>query len=295
MNGTAIEFEENHHMVLEDGLRSPLIGRGVFFDAVSLRHYRDLQIALDNKDLGISSRLAPSIKDSLRSIIREGLQELEKGMLPYQQEHLQTAARLFTEAITLDDQCDAAYNNRGFAYNHSGRFDEAVTDFTKAIDLSPERPEHYAGRGFAYNFLGRFDEAVTDLTRAIDIDPRKYSSSYDNLGQALIGLGRYDEAVAQITRAIGMGTGNEIAEYSKRGNAYRLMGDSKSAKDDYERAIALFEKKAEKEIDDYRFAIRAERGLLKLEVIKEGAIEQKVLDECILTQQQLTQFYQFEN
>ena len=54
------------------------------------------------------------------------------------------------------------------------------------------------------------------------------------------------------------------------------------------------EQKQTQDIPDYRTAIRAERGLIKLGVITEGTIEKGALEQGILTTEKLKQHYQFE-
>ncbi|MBT5740489.1 hypothetical protein HOI26_05330, partial [Candidatus Woesearchaeota archaeon] len=111
---------------------------------------------------------------------------------------------------------------------------------TKLINLNPKLWIVYNNRGFSLNVLGRYEEAIEDLTQGIEIEPE------------FLGL------------------------YAHRGDAHRLLDNVEFSEKDYKTAIELFDQEDEKSIYCYKQAIRAERGLIKLGILKEGEIEQKL-------------------
>ena len=139
-----------------------------------------------------------------------------------------------------------------------GHLDIAVFLYDKVLELDPKDSIAYTSRGHAFNCLGKFAEAVTDLTTAIELDP-------DHPGA-----------------------------YSNRGNSHRLMGDAKSAEIDYQQAFTIFRQNPRPEVHDYRYAIRAERGLVKLGLLEPGIIELTALQEGVITPDQLVSFYRHE-
>jgi len=54
----------------------------------------------------------------------------------------------YSQAITLDPEHPAAYNNRGFIYYRTGDLDKAMIDFDQAIQLSPDEADAYYNRGY---------------------------------------------------------------------------------------------------------------------------------------------------
>src|SRR3989344_4840415 len=172
--------------------------------------------------------------------------------------HLDIAVFLYDKVLELDPKDSIAYTSRGHAFNCLGKFAEAVTDLTTAIELDPTNSAAYTNRGHAFDSLGKFAEAVTDLTTAIELDP-------DHSGA-----------------------------YSNRGNSHRLMGDAKSAEIDYQQAFTIFRQNPRPEVHDYRYAIRAERGLVKLGLLEPGIIELTALQEGVITPDQLVSFYRHE-
>ena len=52
-------------------------------------------------------------------------------------ENYEEALRLYTEALTLDDNNAVLYSNRSAAYTKAGQYKEALTDAEKAIEVKP--------------------------------------------------------------------------------------------------------------------------------------------------------------
>jgi tetratricopeptide (TPR) repeat protein len=76
------------------------------------------------------------------------------------------------------------------AYGDKGDFDRAIADFTTAIYLDPELALVYYNRGEAWLHLGKWEDAKSDLTTAsnmgvdiIDLFHNLYSSIGDFEGR----------------------------------------------------------------------------------------------------------------
>jgi len=82
--------------------------------------------------------------------------------------------------------------------------------------------------------------------------------------------------------------------YGGMGDSHRLLGNLKNARQDYEEALFLFEQKTNPNKDDYKGAIRAERGLVKLGITEHGAIEKEALKKGIVTKEELSRLYKHE-
>ena len=143
----------------------------------------------------------------------------------------------YTRVIALDSLYTYAYNNRGYAYDELGQYDEAIDDYTKAIELEPDLASLYNNRGETYNDVGLYDEALDDLNRAIALDS-VFSYAYSNRGNSYRGLGQYDEAISDFNRAISLHPEFATA-YSNRGSSYYDLDLYDEALRDYNKAIAL--------------------------------------------------------
>ena len=111
-------------------------------------------------------------------------QLFEAGMLLFTGGKYKNSISLFTDAITLDPNCEPAYLSRGSAFMREARMPEAIADFTAAIALNPLRDRTFNLRGLAWANIGEFEKAVSDYTRAIHINP-EFSAAYVNRENAV--------------------------------------------------------------------------------------------------------------
>lgn len=119
----------------------------------------------------------------------------------------------YSNAIKLDENFVAAYNNRGNAYFEQHDYRKAIADYEKAIELNKRNPA-------ASNNLG---------------------NAYNNLGNVYLALGEYTQAIANYSQAIHLNTQNANA-FNNRGYTYQCKGGKdnyRKAIDDYERALAI--------------------------------------------------------
>ena len=70
------------------------------------------------------------------------------------------AIERYSNALALNPQLPAVYNNRGNARGNSGDIDNAIRDFDKAIELAPNSGEIFNNRGNAYSDQGEYDRAI---------------------------------------------------------------------------------------------------------------------------------------
>lgn len=125
------------------------------------------------------------------------------------------AIDIYKETLKRDPGPEV-YNNLSFAYNHSGRYQEAVDASLQAINMLGETGEAYKlgfqerneirsyaykNLGNAYNGLKRYDEAATALKKSSEIEP-KNASAHFNLGLTLYNAGRYSEAIESYKEVI---------------------------------------------------------------------------------------------
>ncbi len=90
-------------------------------------------------------------------------------------ENYDLAISYYNKAINsgkLDNkQLAVAYNNRGCAYDDSGKEELALQDFNKAISLDPKYDAPYFSRSFIYERRQEYAKAIADMQKAVNLDP----------------------------------------------------------------------------------------------------------------------------
>ena len=147
----------------------------------------------------------------------------------------ENAIRHYTEAIKLNSEFTAAYNNRAVSYQDKGDFDRAIQDCNKAIKLNPKFVEAYTVRGLAYSNKDELDTAIQDYNKAIEINP-DYAIAYNNRGIIYSGKSEFDKAIKDFNKAINLNP-EYTAAYNNRGNAYGEKGDFDNAIQNYNKVI----------------------------------------------------------
>ena len=110
----------------------------------------------------------------------------------------------FDQAIDLDPEDAAAYNNRGLAYANKGDLERAIADYDQAIALDPEDAYAYNNRGVAYFLIGNHDQALADLGKAIEIDSG-FASAYYLRGLVHGEIGERERAISDLEKSIELG------------------------------------------------------------------------------------------
>ena len=189
---------------------------------------------------GISANI---IYNDLHGFIRvQGLHqsaytEFFKGLTCQNRKQVNEAIEHYTEALKLNPQLVAAYNNRGVAYNGKHDYDHAIIDCSKTIDLDPNYAAAYSNRGLAYYNKSDFDRAIEDFSRAVQLKP-DYAAAYLNRGVAYNSKHNYDHAIEDCSKTIDLDS-NHVGAYYNRGLAYYNKSDFDRAIEDCSKAIDL--------------------------------------------------------
>ena len=143
----------------------------------------------------------------------------------------------YDQALDINPQYAAAYNNRGVAYGELGEYERAIQDYDQALDIDPRDAKAYYNRGNAYRVLGQYEREIEDYDQALDINPQ-LAETYNNRGAAYRVLGQYERAIEDYDQALEINP--QLAEaYNNRGNAYSDLSQYERAIQDYDQALDI--------------------------------------------------------
>jgi len=132
----------------------------------------------------------PSTATSAEDLVDEGfkLTRLQRW---------QEAIQLYRGAIAADPNHQRAYWTLGFALNHVGNHEEAITVLENGLKLPSQNPEHlgqfYYALAFANSSLKRYDEALKQANEALVLQPGSPRVLYLR-ARVYLYLGHLDEA-----------------------------------------------------------------------------------------------------
>ena len=121
----------------------------------------------------------------------------------------------YDNALKLNPKIVDAYNNRGVAKKHLGRFAEAIADYDRAILLKPDFAVAYFNRGDAKKALGQYEDALKDFDKTIELRP-DLPHAYGNKGCTLVAQGRFKEALIWLNKCISMDGNAQFAKNCRK-------------------------------------------------------------------------------
>ena len=176
-----------------------------------------------------------------------GTKYLNDGDSYLQKHSWQHAVQEYDKAVAVLRQPLAdAYNNRGYAYEHLNRYEDAAADFRRAVAVVPDSAMYNANLSHAYNNLKKPGAAIEAATRAIRLDG-KWKDGYENRGDAYMMNEESGFAIMDYTQAIALAPDEERL-YECRALCYEKTGDTEAAEEDRRRVKAIRgDKEAEKQ------------------------------------------------
>lgn len=115
-----------------------------------------------------------------------------------------------TAAISHDEYCHLAYNNRAVAYSRVRRNDDALADSIRAVELSPLNANYLANRGILCYETGNLAGAIDDLLTALRLENRHVPAQI-HLAMAYSALGKDDLALQRLEQAIRLQPANAVS------------------------------------------------------------------------------------
>jgi tetratricopeptide (TPR) repeat protein len=124
---------------------------------------------------------------------------VEQGNQQLQWSLWSIALQSFERAITIDEDCLAAWEGKAQALRKLERWNESVEVDAKIVSLRMlgiELDEYfYGGEGDNFYHLGKYEEAIASYEKAIEFKP-DYHFAWNGRGISLSALGRKEEAIA---------------------------------------------------------------------------------------------------
>jgi adenylate cyclase len=161
------------------------------------------------------------------------------------------ARKLLEEAISLEPQWAGPYGMlayvhwvdswMGWSKDPSESFRQAYAMAKKALSLDESYDVGHFVLGLVYYSLGRYDEAIAEAERAVELNPNG-ADSLTALGSILNMAGRPEEAIQVLHKAMRLNPIPAAAYYWVLGESYRLT-------EQYDKAIAEFEKGLQRQPD----------------------------------------------
>lgn len=158
-----------------------------------------------------------------------GLASLNKG------EH-QAAVDLFTKSLTSKPGFDKALYNRGIAYTHMKKYNDAATDINTVLKANPKNADAHFAKAMMFFEQNLKDSCNKSLDNCLSIGKYPEASYYKGL--LAYQVADYDEAIKAYSGAIEAKPDYAYA-YNDRASAKRAKNDYVGAIADYEKAISL--------------------------------------------------------
>jgi tetratricopeptide (TPR) repeat protein len=148
----------------------------------------------------------------------------------------QEAIQDFDRALRLNPDFEAAYLNRGNAFEKLGNCSRSLDNYSEAIRLNPQNAWSWNSLSVCHQRLGQPKRAFEDADTALHIKP-DLAEALVNRGASHADLKEYDLAIADYTEAIRLKPELALA-FHNRARAKRAAGDL-GADEDFRRAVEL--------------------------------------------------------
>lgn len=199
-----------------------------------IRGYRQLGYIYENTERYKDAENA-YMKDSTNMSLLDGLTDLygTSGKMHDINKCLQVCKKM----ISLDSSSFLGWNNLGWTYLNSKKFELSKQAFKKAILLDSFSVVPLKGLGQLYAKAQQYNEAEIVYKRAIDVEPMHYPT-WIMLGEMYSQVGRYTEAEPVLKRAIALDSTSSIS-WSGLGIVYLKTRRYLEAEPVFKKAIAL--------------------------------------------------------
>lgn len=229
----------------------------------------------------------------LQKLLSDAERYYRLGFIPKNKQYLTIAENIFLEILKknpCNENTHIFYLNILFIKGHYEKMLEYCREKESQFQNNILFQISFSG---ALTLNGLFQDALTITDETIRNEPSNFVV-WNNRGYIHNLLSLHENALSDLQKAEEFQKNNPVI-LSNLGTALRLKGKDDEAKEVYLQSIDEISKKNDsKTIFDYRYAIRSERGLYQLGIIKRKNIEQNTLRTGIFTQEYLDRFFKYE-
>jgi Flp pilus assembly protein TadD len=143
-----------------------------------------------------------AMNDMLAAYPRDKRMRMYVGEWLSNQDRYEQSARVLDEALKIDPNYAAAWNDLGYAYIYEGKVDEAVAALKKSATLLPGEPNPHDSLAEINRLAGHYDEALSEYREALKIQPTFVTSqagiadTYSLMGQEQRARDEFAKAIA---------------------------------------------------------------------------------------------------
>ena len=151
------------------------------------------------------------------------------------------ALKEINKLIKLNPKKWQYFHNRGLIKYRLEDMKGANADFSKAIKLNQESfNQSFYYRGFANYYLENYEKSILDFTKALDLGLDKFAQEdvFFLMGSSKYIIGDFVGAISYFSKVIELNPKSVFA-YNQRGKNHELLGNIKSAIDDYKNALLI--------------------------------------------------------
>lgn len=156
---------------------------------------------------------------SARSLFEQGKQWAQQG-------NLQGAVASFSEAIRLQPDYIAAYNQLGNALQGLGQMEQAIAAYQSLLAINPNVAQAYCNLGAIWQMQGKTQEAIAAYQKAIQLKP-DFTLAYLNLGRLHANQQSWLAAAQCLEEAVRLQP--TAAVYYDLGNVWQQLGETEKA------------------------------------------------------------------
>lgn len=148
------------------------------------------------------------------------------GNLYFGQQRWPEAVSAYQKAVAIDSLFSPVYNQLGYSYRFSDRYDQAETSFKKYIQLIPDDPNPYDSYAELLMKLGRYEESIAQYEQALKVKS-SFPPSYFGIASNLNFLGRYDDARSKMQQFLDIASNDGQRRAAYNGMAVSYVDEGK--------------------------------------------------------------------
>jgi tetratricopeptide (TPR) repeat protein len=144
----------------------------------------------------------------------------------------------FDNAIRIEPNYSAAYNNKGNALQNLGRIDEAMDCYNKAIDIDPNEPLFWYNKACLLDSTERVEEAIESYLQTIKLNPQ-HIGALNNISICYARMGDYNYAFIYLDNALKINPEDKDATTNMINVLYALEREEEAGVL-YEKALSIY-------------------------------------------------------